>query len=81
MVYIYGGQYCGFNYLKGKYQLTLLGGYVIGQIYDDFYTPDQLVLDSISSGTPVIYVAMNYRVGSRLPRKRRLPFLPQLKQS
>ncbi|KAG0647212.1 Secreted lipase [Hyphodiscus hymeniophilus] len=39
------------------------GGYAIGQIYDMFYQPDQLVKDSVSSGTPVIYVAMNYRLG------------------
>jgi carboxylesterase type B len=44
--------------------VNLSGGYAIGQIYDQFYTPDQLVKDSKASGTPVIYVAMNYRLGS-----------------
>jgi hypothetical protein len=43
---------------------NLVGGYSSGQIYDELYTPDQLVKDSVSSGTPVIYVAMNYRLGS-----------------
>lgn len=50
--------------------LKLLGGYSVGQIYDMFYMPDQLVEDSVSNGTPVIYVAMNYRLGSKclIPR-------------
>ncbi|KAE9365784.1 putative lipase [Stipitochalara longipes BDJ] len=39
------------------------GGYSTGQIYDTLYTPDQLVLDSVKNGSPVIYAAMNYRLG------------------
>jgi carboxylesterase type B len=41
------------------------GGYYVGQIYDEIYHPNQLVIDSVKSGTPVIYVAMNYRLGSK----------------
>ncbi|MCJ1387085.1 hypothetical protein MMC17_010214 [Xylographa soralifera] len=38
------------------------GGYSIGQIYDTLYTPDGLVTRSILNGSPIIFVAMNYRV-------------------
>jgi hypothetical protein len=44
------------------------GGYYVGQIYDELYRPDQLVIDSVKGRTPVIYVAMNYRLGSKLKR-------------
>ncbi|MCJ1477194.1 hypothetical protein MMC13_005865 [Lambiella insularis] len=38
------------------------GGYLIGQIYDSIYNPTPLVLQSIANGSPVIYVAINYRL-------------------
>ncbi|KAJ6171390.1 hypothetical protein N7470_000457 [Penicillium chermesinum] len=39
------------------------GGDSIGQIYDGAYNPSGLVVTAAQKGTPVIYVAMNYRVG------------------
>lgn len=39
------------------------GGDSIGQIYDELYDPRGLVLGSATKGTPVIYAAMNYRLG------------------
>lgn len=39
------------------------GGDTFGQIYDSAYDPTGLVLGAASKGYPVIYVAMNYRVG------------------
>jgi carboxylesterase type B len=41
------------------------GGFEIGQAYDNVYQPDQLILNSVKNGSPVIYVAMNYRLGSK----------------
>ncbi|MCJ1398901.1 hypothetical protein MMC11_002102 [Xylographa trunciseda] len=38
------------------------GGYTIGQIYDPIYDPTSFVLRSITNGSPVIYVAVNYRL-------------------
>ena len=39
------------------------GGDTIGQIYDEAYDPGALVLASVEKHSPVIYAAMNYRVG------------------
>lgn len=39
------------------------GGDSIGQIYDSAYNPAGLVLNAARKGTPIIYIAMNYRVG------------------
>ncbi|KAJ6032711.1 carboxylesterase [Penicillium herquei] len=39
------------------------GGDTIGQIYDSTYDPSNLVAGAVEKGTPVIYVAMNYRLG------------------
>ncbi|KAJ5745178.1 carboxylesterase [Penicillium odoratum] len=39
------------------------GGDTVGQIYDTAYEPTALVLGAAEAGTPVIYVAMNYRLG------------------
>ncbi|TVY91626.1 Secreted lipase [Lachnellula willkommii] len=39
------------------------GGDSIGQIYDSAYNPTILVSGAASNGFPIIYVAMNYRVG------------------
>lgn len=46
-----------------------VGGESIGQIYDQLYTPDGLVLNAAGYKTPVIYVAMNYRVNSKSKSK------------
>jgi hypothetical protein len=46
-----------------------VGGESIGQIYDQLYTPDGLVLNAAGFKTPVIYVAMNYRVNSKSKSK------------
>jgi hypothetical protein len=48
-----------------KENLHDTGGESIGQIYDQLYTPDGLVLNAAGFNTPVIYVAMNYRVSSK----------------
>lgn len=39
------------------------GGDTIGQIYDSAYDPTNLILSSVFRGLPVIYAAMNYRLG------------------
>ncbi|KAJ5584256.1 uncharacterized protein N7459_004056 [Penicillium hispanicum] len=39
------------------------GGDSFGQVYDSAYAPAGLVANSANLGYPVIYVAMNYRVG------------------
>ncbi|KAJ5216288.1 carboxylesterase [Penicillium cinerascens] len=39
------------------------GGDSIGQIYDSAYDPTTLISGATQKGIPVIYVAMNYRVG------------------
>ncbi|KAJ5726740.1 carboxylesterase [Penicillium malachiteum] len=39
------------------------GGDTIGQIYDSTYDPSNLIAGAVEKGTPVIYVAMNYRLG------------------
>ena len=40
------------------------GGWIYGQAYDREYNPVGLVQESVAGGHPVIYVAINYRVGS-----------------
>jgi carboxylesterase type B len=64
MAYIYGGTQLFFLILKQSNK-TILGGYEFGNIYDPLYTPDGLIRSSVDSGSPVIYVAMNYRIGSK----------------
>ncbi|KAJ5168952.1 carboxylesterase [Penicillium canariense] len=39
------------------------GGDSIGQIYDPIYEPGSLISNAVQQGFPVMYVAMNYRVG------------------
>lgn len=39
------------------------GGDTVGQIYDTAYEPTALVFGAAEADTPVIYVAMNYRLG------------------
>ncbi|KAJ6127818.1 carboxylesterase [Penicillium samsonianum] len=39
------------------------GGDSIGQIYDSIYEPGPLISNAVQRGFPVVYVAMNYRVG------------------
>ncbi|KAK5797947.1 hypothetical protein VI817_004238 [Penicillium citrinum] len=39
------------------------GGQSIGQIYDSAYDPTGLITSAETKGTPVLYVAMNYRIG------------------
>lgn len=39
------------------------GGDSIGQIYDSAYEPVPLISNAVQQGFPVMYVAMNYRVG------------------
>jgi carboxylesterase type B len=39
------------------------GGDSIGQIYDSAYEPGPMITNAVQQGYPVLYVAMNYRVG------------------
>ncbi|KAF2481466.1 carboxylesterase [Neohortaea acidophila] len=39
------------------------GGDTVGQIYDGAYDPSGLILGAAQKGFPIIYAAMNYRVG------------------
>ncbi|KAL6720892.1 hypothetical protein ACLMJK_002817 [Lecanora helva] len=41
------------------------GGHALGSASDQFYQPDGLVRQSKSNGQPVIYVGINYRLGSK----------------
>lgn len=45
--------------------IFLYGGeFTNGQIYDKFYNPKGLVLQSVKNESPVIYVAVNYPLSS-----------------
>ena len=46
------------------------GGFTNGQIYDKFYNPEGLVVQSVKNGLPVIYVAVNYRLSSNFSTQR-----------
>lgn len=62
MAFIYGGMQSFFMILTQTNKIS--GGYEIGNIYDPLYSPDGLIVSSVENKSPVIYVAMNYRVGS-----------------
>jgi carboxylesterase type B len=40
-----------------------IGGSILGTAYDGLFNPVGLVQQSVQNGEPVVYVAMNYRVG------------------
>lgn len=40
-----------------------IGGSILGEAYDGFFNPVGLVRQSIENEEPIVYVAMNYRVG------------------
>ncbi|MCJ1438837.1 hypothetical protein MMC27_008227 [Xylographa pallens] len=71
MVFIYGGGYTSvyfpdFYFLKlnsdpERGMLTTIN-LSVGQIYDPIYEPTSLVLQSINNGSPIFYVAVNYRL-------------------
>ena len=44
--------------------LVLTGGNALGSGYDQLYQPDGLVQQAKLNGQPVIWVAINYRLGS-----------------
>lgn len=44
--------------------LNVAGGWVFGTAYNRFYNPEGLIQESVGSSHPVIYVGINYRVGS-----------------
>ena len=44
--------------------MTYLGGDALGSASDILYTPDGLVRQAKLNGQPVIYVGINYRLGS-----------------
>jgi hypothetical protein len=46
---------------------VIQGGNSISQIYDQLYTPTGLILGAEQIDTPIIYVAMNYRLSSEYP--------------
>jgi carboxylesterase type B len=52
-------------YLHPELALISVGGFASGEIYASIYQPDQFVLNSVANGSPVIYVAMNYRLGGK----------------
>lgn len=61
MVWIFSGEYR--VELSRLTMLTGEGGHALGSAYEKLYTPDGLVSQSVADDQPVIYVAMNYRVG------------------
>ena len=69
MVWIYGGAYFILIYIERDFMLKglgLIGGFTFGNIYDGLYTPTGLVQQAAANGRPVIYVAINYRLNSKL---------------
>jgi carboxylesterase type B len=42
------------------------GGHALGSAYDVLYTPDGIVSQAASDGQPLIWVAINYRLGRKL---------------
>lgn len=43
------------------------GSLITGQASDSTILPDGLILEAAENGTPVLHVAMNYRLGCKLP--------------
>lgn len=80
MIWIYGGM-LRFSPILLIYNLSIdisIGGYSFGQAYDSTYQPDQLVLDSVANGNSVIFVAMNYRLGSECCKLRSRVYVANL---
>ena len=65
MVYFYGGttDLPSFNPCIPLI-LSTIGGFVFGEAYDRVYNPVGLIQESVASSHPVIWVGVNYRVGS-----------------
>lgn len=40
-----------------------IGGSILGTAYDGLFNPTGLVQQSVANGDPVVYVALNYRIG------------------
>lgn len=45
---------------------NFLGGHALGSAYEMLYEPDGLVRQAASDGQPLIFVAINYRLGRTL---------------
>lgn len=43
--------------------MAVLGGHALGSASEVLYTPDGLVTQAQADGQPLIYVAINYRLG------------------
>ncbi len=60
---------------NNKQQLTKrVGGDALGSASDQLYQPDGLVRQAKANGQPIIYVGINYRLGSMTHFLNRLPF-------
>lgn len=44
-------------------KLTSVGSFWVGSNQEPTHEPDALVLNSVDEGTPIIHVAINYRLG------------------
>ena len=44
--------------------LNTTGGFVFGETYDRLYNPVGLIQESVAGGHPVVYVGVNFRLGS-----------------
>lgn len=42
-----------------------IGGHILGSAYEQLYEPDGIVKQAAADGRPLIYVAINYRLGCR----------------
>ena len=66
LVYLHGGM--KFAMIEKGVRVWSLtgcsGGDALGSAYDQLYTPDGLVRQAESNDQPVIYVGVNYRLGS-----------------
>lgn len=53
-----------------------VGGHALGSAYEMLYEPDGLVTQAASDGKPLIFVAINYRLGRKSMKLGRLNLVP-----
>ena len=46
--------------------ILYVGGSVLGTAFDQLYEPEGLIRQSVANGQEVVFVGMNYRLGSML---------------
>ena len=66
VVWIHGGLYSAYRIALGTSSNGRKGGSILGSAYDQLYEGDGLVMQSVANRQPIIFVGMNYRLGSEL---------------